>query len=159
MIKTFSIIVTIKMILSRAFNRTLILTPLILAVGCDSQPPSYEGLSPAAQPDSGGETTAAIDYPKAGMGTTPGEWDAYGADIGSTKYTPLDQINADNIDSLEIVWRRPALDEYYVNINPRQRYSNTWNAAPIVKNGVAYVTNGVGLVAVSYTHLTLPTKA
>ena len=146
MIKTFSTIVTIKMILSRAFNRTLILTPLILAVGCDSQPPSSEGLSPAAQPNSEGENTAAIEYPKAGMGTTPGEWDAYGADIGSTKYTPLDQINADNIDSLEIVWRRPALDEYYVNINPRQRYSNTWNAAPIVKNGVAYVTNGVGLV-------------
>ena len=88
MIKTFSTIVTIKMILSRAFNRTLILTPLILAVGCDSQPPSSEGLSPAAQPNSEGENTAAIEYPKAGMGTTPGEWDAYGADIGSTKYTP-----------------------------------------------------------------------
>ena len=76
------------MILSRAFNRTLILTPLILAVGCDSQPPSSEVLNPAAQPNAEGENTAAIEYPKAGMGTTPGEWDAYGADIGSTKYTP-----------------------------------------------------------------------
>ena len=77
------------MILSRAFNRTLILTPLILAVGCDSQPPSSEGLNPVALPDAEGDNTAAIEYPKAGMGTTPGEWDAYGAEIGSTKYTPL----------------------------------------------------------------------
>jgi glucose dehydrogenase len=83
---------------------------------------------------------------QAQQGAVDGGWDAYGADTGSTKYTGLDQINAANVNDLEIVWRRPALDQYYFDLNPQQRFSSTWNAAPLVKNGVAYITNGVGLV-------------
>ena len=79
-------------------------------------------------------------------GAQDGGWQAFGADTGSTKYTPLDQIDADNVNNLEIVWRRPALDQSFVDINPNQRYSTSWNAAPLVVDGVAYVTNGVGLV-------------
>ena len=79
-------------------------------------------------------------------GTTPGEWDAYGADTGATKYTALDQIDAGNVQQLEIAWRRPALDASYLELNPQQRYTNSWNGTPLVKNGVAYITNGVGLV-------------
>ena len=79
-------------------------------------------------------------------GAQDGGWQAFGADTGSTKYTPLDQIDADNVNDLEIVWRRPALDQSFVDINPNQRYSTSWNAAPLVVDGVAYVTNGVGLV-------------
>ena len=131
---------------NRRFLEISILSAALFLVGCDNQQqtsqPDSESL--AVEP----VTVTASDslYRAAGQGTTPGDWDAYGADIGSTKYTPLAQIDADNIDNLEIIWRRPALDEYYLNINPQQRYSNTWNAAPVVKNGVAYVTNGVGLV-------------
>ena len=79
-------------------------------------------------------------------GAQDGGWQAFGADTGSTKYTPLDQIDADNVNDLEIVWRRPALDQSFVDINPNQRYSTSWNAAPLVVDGVAYITNGVGLV-------------
>jgi quinoprotein glucose dehydrogenase len=79
-------------------------------------------------------------------GAQDGGWQAFGADTGSTKYTPLDQIDADNVNDLEIVWRRPALDQSFVDINPNQRYSASWNAAPLVVDGVAYITNGVGLV-------------
>lgn len=79
-------------------------------------------------------------------GTTTGDWDAYGADNGATKYTALDQINSDNVNDLEIVWRRPALDASYLELNPQQRYTNSWNGTPLVKNGVAYISNGVGLV-------------
>lgn len=79
-------------------------------------------------------------------GSTPGDWDAYGADKGATKYTALDQINASNVGQLEIAWRRPALDASYLQLNPDQRYTNSWNGTPLVKNGVAYITNGVGLV-------------
>ena len=39
-----------------------------------------------------------------------GEWRAYGGDKGYTRYSPLDQINADNVAKLQIVWRRPAID-------------------------------------------------
>ncbi|MEQ8409487.1 MAG: PQQ-binding-like beta-propeller repeat protein [Gammaproteobacteria bacterium] len=79
-------------------------------------------------------------------GTTTGDWDAYGADTGSTKYTALDQIDADNVNDLEIVWRRPALAQFYRDLNPEQRFTSNWNGTPVVKNGMAYVSNGIGLV-------------
>jgi quinoprotein glucose dehydrogenase len=123
------------------------LTVTLTFVGCDNQEQGSEQEPITQSPSTATEVSIEqAPHPAAGKGTTPGDWDAYGADISSTKYTPLDQINGDNIDQLEIAWRRPALDDYYVNLNPRQRYSTRWNAAPIVKNGVAYVTNGVGLV-------------
>jgi quinoprotein glucose dehydrogenase len=75
-----------------------------------------------------------------------GEWGAYAANNGNTKYTDLDQIDASNVASLEIAWRRPALDSYYSAMNPSQRYTSNWISAPVVKNGIAYVPNGVGLV-------------
>ncbi|MFM1896145.1 MAG: hypothetical protein RLZZ385_1219 [Pseudomonadota bacterium] len=79
-------------------------------------------------------------------GATAGDWPVYSADTGSTKYAPLDQINAGNVDQLSIVWRRPALDAIYTQINPEQRFSDNYVAAPIVIDGAGYVPNGVGLV-------------
>ncbi len=55
----------------------------------------------------------AVCWPAAAIaqsGATDSEWPVYGADSGMTKYSPLDQINAGNVDELEIVWRRPGLD-------------------------------------------------
>lgn len=37
--------------------------------------------------------------------TTPGEWMTWGGDAGSTRSSPLDQIDGDNFDDLEVVWR------------------------------------------------------
>ena len=45
-------------------------------------------------------------------GATDGEWRSYGGDVGSTKYSPLDQITADNFSQLEIVWRWQTADRY-----------------------------------------------
>ena len=38
-------------------------------------------------------------------GARNGEWRSYAADPGSTKYSPLDQINRDNAKNLRIAWR------------------------------------------------------
>src|SRR5688572_23382647 len=50
-------------------------------------------------------------------GNVPGEWRVWGADAWSTRYSPLDQINARNFDSLEVKWTWNAgalgMDEYY----------------------------------------------
>jgi quinoprotein glucose dehydrogenase len=50
-------------------------------------------------------------------GNAPGEWRYWGADAWSTRYSPLDQINASNFDKLQQVWRWNAstdgTDEYY----------------------------------------------
>ncbi|MEX2152934.1 MAG: PQQ-binding-like beta-propeller repeat protein [Gemmatimonadaceae bacterium] len=50
-------------------------------------------------------------------GNVPGEWRVWGGDAWSTRYSPLDQINASNFDSLQVAWQWNAatfgLDEYY----------------------------------------------
>ena len=50
-------------------------------------------------------------------GNVPGEWRYWGADAWSTRYSPLDQINAANFGSLEVAWQWNASslgpDEYY----------------------------------------------
>jgi quinoprotein glucose dehydrogenase len=43
-------------------------------------------------------------------GVTDGQWPTYGGDAGSTKYTSLSQINADNFERLAIAWRWQSLD-------------------------------------------------
>jgi quinoprotein glucose dehydrogenase len=50
-------------------------------------------------------------------GNKAGEWRYWGADAWSTRYSPLDQINATNFDSLQVAWKWDAgqygEDEYY----------------------------------------------
>ena len=64
------------------------------------------------------------------LGAQGGNWRAYGGDIGNAKYSPLAEIDASNVADLEIVWRRPALDPYYASLNPNQRFSSNYVAAP-----------------------------
>ena len=45
-------------------------------------------------------------------GATNGEWRSYGGDTGSTKYSPLRQITADNFETLEIAWRWRSVDSH-----------------------------------------------
>ncbi len=92
------------------------------------------------------QTSIAEQASQAMTGSNKGEWGAFAADNGSSKYTSLDQIDASNVAELEVVWRRPALDTYYTELSPSQRFTSTWISAPIVKNGIAFVPNGVGLV-------------
>lgn len=90
----------------------------------------------------------AFCWPLAALGQNGAgnsEWPAFGADNGMTKYSPLDQITADNVNDLEIVWRRPGLDASYLETDPNQRTSVNHVATAIVRNGVGYVPNGVGL--------------
>ncbi len=44
--------------------------------------------------------------------TTTGEWPTYGGDLASSKYSPLDQINAGNFSSLGIAWRAKSPDGF-----------------------------------------------
>ena len=64
-----------------------------------------------------------------------GEWRYYGADAGGTKYSPLDQINKDNVKNLKIVWRWKA-----ENFGSRPEYN--WEATPLMVKGVLYITAG-----------------
>ena len=47
-----------------------------------------------------------------------GEWPTYGGDLGSTKYSPLDQIDGNNFDDLEIAWRWQSADGFLSQTDP-----------------------------------------
>jgi len=53
--------------------------------------------------------SAAFQAP-ARPSTATGEWPTYGADLASSKYSPLDQITPDNFGSLKVAWRTPSPD-------------------------------------------------
>ena len=38
-------------------------------------------------------------------GAKSGEWPHWGADLGNTKYSALDQINRDTVKNLRVAWR------------------------------------------------------
>ncbi|PYQ99964.1 MAG: hypothetical protein DMF96_04995 [Acidobacteria bacterium] len=68
-------------------------------------------------------------------GTKNGEWRTYGGDLGSTRYAPLDQINANNFKNLQIAWR------FKTEILGRRPDFNL-EATPLMINGVLYTTAG-----------------
>ena len=55
---------------------------------------------------------AAAAPAAAQQGATGGEWHSYAADAGSTKYSPLEQIDRDNFGDLEVAWRWQSADAY-----------------------------------------------
>ncbi len=63
------------------------------------------------------QTPEASKAPALVRGNPPGEWRYWGADAWSTRYSPLDQINASNFESLEQAWKWDispfGADEYY----------------------------------------------
>src|SRR6476646_7624976 len=77
----------------------------------------FAGLALASVLTVPGSHLSAVEPPTAPRGNPPGEWRYWGADAWSTRYSPLDQINAKNFDSLQVAWQWSAAalgsDEYY----------------------------------------------
>ena len=75
-----------------------------------------------------------------------GDWPFYAGDNGAKKYSPLDQINRDNVSTLRIAWRRPQLDSSIAALLPANfRLSNNFRSTPVMVRGVLYASNGIGL--------------
>ncbi len=75
-----------------------------------------------------------------------GEWRTYGGDKGFTRYSPLDQINRENVVNLRPVWRRPAIESQLLAKFPDLVASNYFRGTPIMIDGVLYAPDGVGLI-------------
>ena len=73
--------------------------------------------------------------PAAAAATPVGEWRTYGGDLGSNRYSPLDQINKDNFNKLEVAWRFNAN-----SFGPRPEINN--EGTPLMVGGVLYATVG-----------------
>ena len=68
-------------------------------------------------------------------GAKNGEWRTYGGDLGNTRYSPLDQINASNFNKLQVAWRFST-----TNLGPRPEYN--LEATPLMVGGVVYSVAG-----------------
>src|SRR5437016_2165724 len=67
--------------------------------------------------------------------TQKGDWPYYFADAKGTRYSPLDQINASNFNSLVVAWRFKT-----DHMGPRPEYK--LEGTPLVINGTLYTTAG-----------------
>jgi len=54
---------------------------------------------------------------KAQQGSNGNEWISYGGDSGHSKYSPLGQINAENVQRLEVAWTWESVDQEIRNNN------------------------------------------
>ena len=70
-----------------------------------------------------------------GTSVEQGDWPVYHGDEFSQRYSPLDQINAENVSSLEIAWRFETS-----NFGPSTDFNNP--STPLEIDGVLYVNVG-----------------
>ena len=63
------------------------------------------------------------------------EWRTWGGELANTKYSPLDQINKDNFNKLEVAWRFKT-----DALGPRPEFN--YETTPLMANGVVYATAG-----------------
>src|SRR5579859_2760847 len=99
-------------------SRTRFCTVALLAIGCCMPAMAQQG-TPAT-----------------------GEWRVNGGDAGSTRYSPLDQINAGNVKNLQVIWRWKAQ-----NMGPSPQ--GAWEVTPLMIGGKLYFTAGTGRTVVA----------
>ncbi len=82
-------------------------------------------------------------------GAVDGEWRSYAGDNGSTKYSPLDQIDASNFSDLRIAWRWQSVDgDVDLESLPRRADDRPISirglqATPLMIDGVLYLTTAL----------------
>jgi quinoprotein glucose dehydrogenase len=77
----------------------------------------------------------------------PGEWATYGGDLASTRYSPLDQINATNFSKLQLAFRFKT-----ENLGPRPEFQ--FQSTPLMVNGRLFTTAGTRRAAVALSATT-----
>src|ERR1041385_6016604 len=88
-----------------------------------------------------GSSQNTSPYP-ATPSTKSGEWPMYTADLRGSKYSPLDQINGNNFNKLEVAWRFKT-----DNLGPRPE--NKLEGTPLMVKGIIYATAGSRRAAVA----------
>ena len=69
-----------------------------------------------------------------------GDWPMYARDLAGTKFSPLKQINSDNVSRLQPAWNVP------LGAGPQARNANN-EVTPIVVNGVMYLLSGSSMIS------------
>ena len=91
----------------------------------------------------------AAEPAAAQYGAVDGEWRSYAGDNGSTKYSPLGQIDASNFENLRIAWRWQSVDgNVDLESLPRRQDDRPISirglqATPLMIDGVLYLTTAL----------------
>ncbi len=104
-------------------NRFLFVASLAALVAVIQPPQPVAGQQSANADEDGTVNAAAL------MEAAPAEWLSYGRDQAETHYSPLDQINAGNVDRLELAWSWEI-----------PKTGARLEATPLVSDGVMYAT-------------------
>ena len=72
-----------------------------------------------------------------------GDWRHHGSDLASSKYSPLDQINAENFGNLQVAWRWESADRRLGDVYDTGNYT----ATPLMADGRVYAVTSHGQVA------------
>ncbi len=80
-----------------------------------------------------------------------GEWPAYGRDPGGAKYSPLSQINRENVQNLKVAWTYRTGDMYDPaapgpNLKAHGGRKSALEATPLFVNGMLYLSTPFGRV-------------
>ncbi len=84
---------------------------------------------------------------QAPFSTRTGEWPSYTGDTRGSRYSPLDQIAANNFSTLEVAWRFKT-----DSLGPRPEFK--LEGTPLVVGGVLYTTGGTGRAVVALDAVT-----
>jgi outer membrane protein assembly factor BamB len=94
----------------------------------------------AAQAKTKGAVLIQYDNPLPQLDAASNEWSLPGGDLGSTRYSTLDQINTSNVKSMSVRWIQQIIAGGRADFGPRHE------TMPIVVNGIMYVTDMSGNV-------------
>src|SRR6266478_2116815 len=113
---------------------------VLLAIGLGCMATEVRGQSATKTRMAPRSTKSATTVKSTGNGnsahsTKNGEWPHYTGDLAGTRYSPLDQINAENFNKLEVAWRFKT-----DNLGTRPEYK--LEGTPLMVNGMLYATGG-----------------
>ncbi|MEE2823163.1 MAG: pyrroloquinoline quinone-dependent dehydrogenase [Acidobacteriota bacterium] len=83
---------------------------------------------------------------KVSMTTEDAEWPHYARDKAGTKYSPLNQINRDNVENLQIAWRWQFPADQAIEQHP-DFLTFIYEATPLMINGVLYANTSFNQIA------------
>jgi quinoprotein glucose dehydrogenase len=83
----------------------------------------------------GALTCAPTVWSQSGTDVSKGDWPDYNGNMAAQSYSPLDQINAENVGSLALAWRFST-----EKFGPSPEFNNT--STPLEVDGVLYITMG-----------------
>ena len=75
------------------------------------------------------------------------DWPTIGADGGSSKYSPLEQINRENVHELKVAWQWTSIDERIQRENPDNRFiarATYFQCTPLMIGGVLFGSTCLG---------------